>query len=54
MRVWVMLARFKRMNPYHEFGEKHLNTFFYDGFDDQTKALFDASVGGQLSEVPQN
>ena len=40
--------------PHHEFGENHLNTFFYDGLNDSTKALLDSSVGGQLSKIPQN
>ena len=38
----------------HEYGDNHVNTFFYDGFNDTTKALLDTAVGGQLSKIPCN
>ena len=43
-----------RACPHHEYGENHLNTFFYDGLLPHTKALLDSSVGGQLCKIPQN
>ena len=39
---------------YHEYGDNHLNTFFYDGHNDTTKALLDSAVGGDLSKIPCN
>ena len=53
----VAWSRFKRMIracPHHEYGENHLNTFFYDGLNDSTKAVLDSAMGGQLSEIPCN
>ena len=50
-------SQFKRMIracPHHEYEENHLNTFFYDGLNDSTKALLDLAVGGQLSKAPCN
>lgn len=43
----------KKACPHHEFGEDHLN-IFYDGLNDQIKALHDANVGRKLSKVPEN
>ena len=40
--------------PHHEYGENHLNTFFYDGLNNSTKELLDSAIGGQLSKVPCN
>lgn len=37
-------SRFKRMTracPHHEYGDNHMNTFFYDDLNDTTKALLD-------------
>ncbi|XP_057548051.1 uncharacterized protein LOC130826485 [Amaranthus tricolor] len=57
-RTWTAAwSRFKRMIracPHHEYGDNHLNTFFYDGLNDTTKALLDSEVGGQLSKIPCN
>ena len=57
MNLSAAWSRFKRMIrafPHHEYGENHLNTFFYDGFNDPTKALLDSAVGGKLQKVPCN
>ena len=36
---------------HHDYAENHLNTIFYDGLNDSTKALLDLAVGGQLSKL---
>ena len=33
---------------HHEYQKNHINTFFYDGLNDSTKALIESAVGGQL------
>ena len=43
-----------RACPHHEYGENHLNTFFYDGLLPPIKALLDSSVGRQLCKIHQN
>ena len=40
--------------PHHEYEKNHLNTFFYDGLNDSSKALIDSTVGGQLSKISCN
>ncbi|CAO2840803.1 unnamed protein product, partial [Amaranthus hypochondriacus] len=50
--AWTRFKSMLRACPHHEYGENHLNTFFYDGLDDSTKALLDSAVGGQLSKIP--
>ena len=52
--AWSIFKRMIRACPHHEYGDNHLNTFFYDGLNDFTKALLDSAVGGQLSKVPCN
>lgn len=51
---WTRLKWLIRSCPQHEYGENHLNIFFYNGLNDPTKALLDSSVGGQLSNIPCN
>ena len=43
-----------RACPYHEYVENHLNTFFYDGLNDSSKAFLDSEVGGQPSMISCN
>ena len=50
-------SRFKRMIracPHNEYTENHLNTLFYNGLNDSTKALLDSTMGGQLSKISCN
>ena len=44
--AWSRFKRMIRACPHHEYGEHHLNTFFYDGLNDSSKALLDSVVGG--------
>src|SRR5688572_18854965 len=50
--AWTRFKGMLRACPHHEYGENHVNTFFYDGLDDSTKALLDSACGGQLSKIP--
>lgn len=53
--AWTKSKRIKKACPHHEFGENHFNFFlFYDEHDNQTQALLVATLGGQLSKLPQN
>lgn len=42
--AWMKFKRMMKACP-HQDSENHLNTFFFDGLDNQTRALLDSSVG---------
>ena len=44
--AWSRFKRIIRACPHNEYGENDLNTFFYDGLNESTKALIDSVVGG--------
>ena len=54
MPTWSRFKRIIRACPHHEYEKNQLNTFYYNGLNDSTKALLDSVVGGQLSKVPRN